>query len=315
MIGIYKIENKINGHIYIGQSVHIERRWQDEIRRASNPEDISYNYPLSLALRKYGVDNFDFSVLEECSAEELDEKECYYIHQYNSYYNGYNQTLGGDGSCKGREYKPKVIGVVHDLKNTDMLHKEIAKKWGISQEMVQGINTGRYWHSDYEDYPLQKSHKKNSCQTATVYYCIDCGKEVTKGADRCITCAQLASRKVVRPSKEELYNYLLSIQGNFSQAGRYYGVSDVAVRKWCKTYKIPSKSADYKEKAASKSSGATFPKRVGQYDIDSNTLLKAYVSISEAARAIGAENGSGHISAACKGTRKTAYGYRWQYIE
>lgn len=315
MVGIYKIENKINGHVYIGQSVHIKRRWQNEIRRAFNPGDISYNYPLSSAIRKYGVNNFDFSVIEECSAEELDEKERYYIYQYNSYYNGYNQTLGGDGSCHGREYKPKIIGVINDLKNTDMFHRDIAEKWQISVEMVQGINTGRYWYSDYEDYPLQKLCKRNSHQPIKIYYCIDCGKEVTKGADRCIECARLVSRKVARPSREELHDYLLSIRGNFLEAGRHYGVSDNTIRKWCKAYGIPSKSVDYKEKKVSKILGTTLSKQVGQYDVESDILIKIYASISDAARAVGAEKGSGHISAACKGARKTAYGYKWQYIE
>ena len=49
--------------------------------------------------------------------------------------------------------------IFNDLKTTDMYHREIAEKWNISQEMVQGINTGRYWHIDSEDYPLQKMHK------------------------------------------------------------------------------------------------------------------------------------------------------------
>jgi hypothetical protein len=53
-------------------------------------------------------------------------------------------------------------------------------------------------------------------------------------------------RVVARPSKEELFNYLVSINGNFSEASRYFKVSDNAIRKWCKTYNIPSHSKDYK---------------------------------------------------------------------
>jgi hypothetical protein len=41
-----------------------------------------------------------------------------------------------------------------------MKHKEIAKKWNISIEMVQGINTGRYWYQDNLDYPLQERCKQ-----------------------------------------------------------------------------------------------------------------------------------------------------------
>ena len=51
-------------------------------------------------------------------------------------------------------YKEKIIGVINDLLNTNMLHREIAEKWNISTEMVQGINTGRYWYQENKNYPL-----------------------------------------------------------------------------------------------------------------------------------------------------------------
>ena len=53
------------------------------------------NYALYNAIRKYGIENFSFEVIEECLEKELDEKEVSYIEEYNSYYGGYNSTLGG----------------------------------------------------------------------------------------------------------------------------------------------------------------------------------------------------------------------------
>lgn len=94
--GIYKITNKINGHSYIGQSVQIEKRWIAEKQNAFCQSSNSYNYPLSRAFRKYGLDQFNFEILEECSREKLNERERYYINYYNTYYNGYNATFGGD---------------------------------------------------------------------------------------------------------------------------------------------------------------------------------------------------------------------------
>lgn len=58
-------------------------------------KDPTYNYLLSRAFRKYGIENFSFEILEECSKEDLDDKEVYYISKYDSYFNGYNQTTGG----------------------------------------------------------------------------------------------------------------------------------------------------------------------------------------------------------------------------
>ena len=111
MIGIYKIENLINGKVYIGQSVDIKGRWNEHKlvnSRASKDALKRQKYPLYLAFEKYGLDNFSFEVIEECSVEELNEKEQFYIKKYNSYIdfpnsNGYNLTLGGDGTRKVTE--------------------------------------------------------------------------------------------------------------------------------------------------------------------------------------------------------------------
>ena len=78
-------------------------------------------------------------------------------------------------------------------------------------------------------------------------YCIDCGQEITSDAERCIKCASSARRVTERPSKEELYQFLIEHNGNFSAAGRNFGnVSDNAVRKWCDSYGLSKKSKDYK---------------------------------------------------------------------
>ena len=124
MIGIYKIENLINHKIYIGQSINIERRWKDEKRLAFDPQDESYNYPLSRAFRKYGLDNFNFEIIEECSVDILSQRERYWINYYNSFFDGYNQTLGGETNSQVK--KEQIIGVITDLKTTDLYHKEIA---------------------------------------------------------------------------------------------------------------------------------------------------------------------------------------------
>ena len=77
------------------------------------------------------------------------------------------------------------------------------------------------------------------------YYCIDCGKEISHGATRCYECATLNKRLVPRPTKEQLYEDLLN--NSFLAVGKKYGVSDNAVRKWCKSYNIPSKASEYKK--------------------------------------------------------------------
>ena len=93
--GIYKIENKINSKVYIGQSINIEERWKNHKKSIYSCKD-EYDYPLYRAIRLYGIENFEWIIIEECNKEELNNKEKYYIKQYNSITPyGYNQTFGG----------------------------------------------------------------------------------------------------------------------------------------------------------------------------------------------------------------------------
>lgn len=94
MIGIYKITNQINGHSYIGLSTHIEDRW--DYHKDPYNWNREIDKALYIAIKKYGIDNFSFEILEECSPEELSEKEKFYIAKYDTFYNGYNMTAGGE---------------------------------------------------------------------------------------------------------------------------------------------------------------------------------------------------------------------------
>ncbi len=93
MIGIYKITKKSNGKAYIGQSNDIERRFQEH--------KYKIDIPIELAIQKYGSDAFTFEILEECSLDQLDEREVYWINYYNTFKGiGYNCNEGG-GNNRG----------------------------------------------------------------------------------------------------------------------------------------------------------------------------------------------------------------------
>ena len=85
MFTVYKITNKINQKCYIGSSIRVNKRWQQHINDANNPNNEKYNYPLYQAFRKYGLENFTFEVIEECLPKELNQKEIDYISLYESY--------------------------------------------------------------------------------------------------------------------------------------------------------------------------------------------------------------------------------------
>lgn len=98
MVGIYKIENLVNHKCYIGQSVNCSQRWSQHrsMLRHNNHE----NQHLQNAWNKYGEDNFQHEILEECLQEQLNDREKYWIDYYQSYKrsNGYNISMEENGS-------------------------------------------------------------------------------------------------------------------------------------------------------------------------------------------------------------------------
>jgi len=93
---IYKVTNQINGKVYIGQTNYtVENRWRQHLTDAAR-EDIS-DRPLYRAIRKYGPEAFTVECIEECPRDQLDDREIYWIDQYQSYQYGYNATPGGAG--------------------------------------------------------------------------------------------------------------------------------------------------------------------------------------------------------------------------
>lgn len=182
MTGIYKIINKINGKIYVGQSVDIVERWKQHGYKAFNEKEKGYKSAIHAAFRKYGIENFELMILEECSVNELDEKERYWIQELNTLTpNGYNILPGG------------------------------------------------------QKYRITKT-------------CTICGTALDPNnkTGLCIKCYHKDIRKNI-PNQEELSETLFNYKGNFTKVGEHYGVSDNAVRKWCKSYNLPFHSKDYKK--------------------------------------------------------------------
>ena len=101
MVGIYKITNKLNKKVYIGQSVNIEIRFKDH--KSKQKRDREPDSHLYRAIEKYGLENFNFEILEECSVSDLNERESYYIKllESNDKKFGYNKTRGGDSHSTG----------------------------------------------------------------------------------------------------------------------------------------------------------------------------------------------------------------------
>lgn len=164
MIGIYKITNKINNKAYIGQSIQIKERWGQHKRNSFNPRTHTYEYPLSRAIRKYGLKNFTFEVLELVEKENLTTREQYWIDFYNTLDPNYGYNLEPAEDAKRGENcnfavltNFQVEQIRQLIKETTITFKEIGEMYGVSGSCIEDINKGRRWADDDISYPIRKN--------------------------------------------------------------------------------------------------------------------------------------------------------------
>ena len=144
IIGIYKITKKENGKSYIGQSNDIERR----LKEHQTKTDI----PIEIAIHKYGIDAFTYEVLEECSLDELDEKEVYWIEKFNTYKGkGYNCNPGGGNNQGENNGRTKLtnddVAYIRECYDVHMRRRQVYEQFKdkISFSSFASIWDGSTW--------------------------------------------------------------------------------------------------------------------------------------------------------------------------
>jgi group I intron endonuclease len=166
MFGIYCFTNRINNKKYIGQSVNLEERYKSHLRNYNNPNNTSYSGKFYRALRKYGVENFDYEILYSenfLSTETLNELEIYYIKLFDSFNNGYNMNKGGNYTSGHKILWEEDIPKIYELlKNENLTLAEIGKQFDVSEGTIRLINKGKIWISPDIIYPIRiNSYTKN----------------------------------------------------------------------------------------------------------------------------------------------------------
>lgn len=158
---IYVIKNDINDKVYVGQTIHtLKMRFSQHLKKSmidNNPYRKLYN-----AIRKYGKEHFFIELVEDnIPISQLNEKEIYYIEQYNSFEQGYNSNYGGDSK---NIYKDEDIEYIKKLIADKVPTKQIADLYGVCSQTIQrlvnslGIKRRKL---ATREYLLENMHKTN----------------------------------------------------------------------------------------------------------------------------------------------------------
>lgn len=221
MIGIYKITNNINGKIYIGQSNNIQRRFSEHQNRGATSR-----IPVDVAIQKYGKENFSFEIIEECTIEQLNQRETYWINHFNSIENGYNCSVGGDqqsiGNNNGRailtENEVKIIRTAY---NNHERRKDVYKQF---EDKITFSSFARVWDgtswSHIMPEVLTEENKK--------YY----SKEATNGEKS--SNAKLTDEEVIKIRERYVSENAKTIYKDYESRCSYNTLQQIL---WGRTYK------------------------------------------------------------------------------
>lgn len=198
------------------------------------------------------------------------------------------------------------------LKDNETVHHQDLNKTNNDPKNLM-VFTSKAEHTSYHNHNFDNTYLIQNDDNTYSYkmhrkqnYCIECGVKISLRAKRCSTC-QLALSSI--PSKDELVDLLYETNGNFSYIGRKFKVSSTTIHHWCKKYKIPSHSCDYKT-VKKQSSKNKIQYKIYQIDNITGNIINTYNSFIEAEKVTGIT----HISDVCHNKRKSAGGYLWKQI-
>lgn len=131
---LYVITNKVNGKQYIGKTYKtVEERFLIHVQ--DSKRERNQNRKLYQAMNEFGVDNFYIQAIGQYEEKELEYKEMEYIHYYDTYRNGYNQTLGGDGKRYVETPDEEFVRLYHKLGTL----KAVSRETGHDVKTIRGV--------------------------------------------------------------------------------------------------------------------------------------------------------------------------------
>ena len=156
---VYVVTNNVNQKQYVGITKRgLEARKREHLSDAKAGSQCHFHN----AIRLYGEEAFSWDVVYVGeTAEELFEKEIELIAELDTYHNGYNMTLGGDGGSSGESNVNAVITEEQSLRigwlieNTTMKHHEIAEDVSCSLSNVRNVAYGYAWSHLFPNPPYK----------------------------------------------------------------------------------------------------------------------------------------------------------------
>lgn len=159
---VYKITNIVNNKVYIGRTKEYPTRIEahKKIAFRNTEKNEKYNRPLYVDMRKFGLNNFVFEVLEYTNNSKELEKSYMELYQSTNREFGYNIIKGdiGDSNVKPNQtFTDQLIDdTIELLMNSDLSYEEIATKQGMSLGYVRDICQGRRSKREGIKYPIRK---------------------------------------------------------------------------------------------------------------------------------------------------------------
>jgi len=227
---IYKITNKTNNKVYIGQTISkLKVRWQKHCLDAR--KHISDTH-FARAIRKYGEDNFVIEEIEKVNIEQLDEAEIKWISYYDSYKNGYNSTLGGGGL---KSYDLDESEVIAHYSKSKSFYKT-ADYFGCSKSPIQAIlhnnNIKRkeYLNNLNHDEVVKYYLNIKSAQKTADFF--DCSREFILDIlkEHNIKLYRVATGLRLGLDEEEVINYYLECR-YLDKTANYFDCSEFTISK------------------------------------------------------------------------------------
>lgn len=205
---IYKITNKENGLIYIGCTISsLDKRFKEHLSRCftSNYKSKLYN-----SIKKYGQENFTIELIEECDLSVIYETEKKYIEQYNSYNNGLNATIGGEG-CLGYVHSPEVrVKISESVKNSNShrgkTYDELYGDKADEQREKRRLSVKNVWKSISDDEKEKRVNKAKETLQKNSKYGVELVKEIKQKIKEGLKVKQL---KELYPQVRENFFYEL----------------------------------------------------------------------------------------------------------